>query len=252
MIKERSISIGIVAIFLLGAVAVMPTTAAQDLGKPDFKFSFAKVPSAPVAPLQTFAVDINYEYVLKLAPQNLAGAAGSPTVDLQVNCDPAITVAGATSDVIALQSTGSDTAYDGTITIQLTIDRTAPALKSLTCDVEGGVGEVNAQGLPASNDWSNSFTVQSAYFSLLEAKTDLKLKQGGPQKQIPFALEVTNFGNGQTQVFFELKEKPSGKWQGLVPDLLLLDHQDGGRSSSASTTRVLAGVICSGRGAPGR
>jgi hypothetical protein len=61
------------------------------------------------------------------------------------------------------------------------------------------------------------------------------LKQAGPQKQVPFELEVTNFGNARTQYLFEITNSPGGKWNALPPEVMLLDSPNSGQGTPTNT-----------------
>ncbi len=56
----------------------------------------------------------------------------------------------------------------------------------------------------------------------IAASVPFPVKQAGPQKQVPFEIEVRNDGNSQVSVAFEVVERPRGKWNALPPEVLFL------------------------------
>ncbi len=239
-VKKPIVAIGLTATLLVGALVTMPSASAQ-VGQPIFTFDFSGIPTSAIAPIEDTAnIRIDYTYDLKVAPQNLGGAQGTAVVTFTVNCLPnEVIISGATTDIIPLSASSTETRYTGSVTIQNTIKRTAAALDPITCTVVGTVSEVQAQGVPAPEPYTNRYDLKPDFFSLIEAKTDVKLRQGGPQKQIPFNIEMTNFGNGQTKVAFEVISAPEkGNWQGLIPDQAILDAPGGNKQTSTSVFTV--------------
>jgi hypothetical protein len=57
----------------------------------------------------------------------------------------------------------------------------------------------------------------------LEVAVPSAVKVAGPQRQVPYALEVTNTGNSLLQVAFELVERPAGRWNAILPETLLVE-----------------------------
>lgn len=240
MITKRRFALITTSIFLLGLIAAVPTSQAQ-VPQTTFTYSVSGNPQEPIQPLVARSFKIDYEFAFNNQVQNLAGIQGAAQANFQFNCDAGVTVSGPESDVIPIDITPAANGFEhtGSLSYQITVNRDVRALDTLRCDITGSVDTADSQTMPPPPDVPRNFLIQADYFSLIEAKTDLKLKQGGPQKQIPFNLEVTNFGNGQTKVNFEITNDPGGKWQGLSPDVLLLDEKGGTRESSTVTFTVV-------------
>lgn len=214
----------------LAATVLAPVATAQ---QPKFEYSIVGVPPAPVTPIaQKVTVKFEYTYTLPAGPlQSLGGVTSTAQVTFDVQC-PAdkILKSGSESKIIALNPSNTDAnqnGYEGTVEVTLTVLREAPGLTPIACSVSGSVGEVVASGVPASNTQPGSFDLTPDYLPYIEAQSASKLRQGGPQKQIPFAIDLTNFGNAATKVSFEITERPKGAWQGLLPDPALLDAPGG-------------------------
>lgn len=58
--------------------------------------------------------------------------------------------------------------------------------------------------------------ISAGYFSILDAQTPTTVQVARPQTQVTFPVDLTNFGNGETKVFFEIVNKPEG-WQVQEP-----------------------------------
>ncbi|MEK6975019.1 MAG: hypothetical protein AABY18_01590 [Candidatus Thermoplasmatota archaeon] len=212
------------------ALAVLaPAAAAQ---APTFSFSIDGLPTQPVTPIeQTVNVEFNYKYSTKMQLQGAGGLVGNAQVTFDVQCpQDKILVSGGTTQIISVE-VGTSNDYTGTVTIQLQVLREAPGLAPIQCTVSGGVGQVVATAVPASNPESKSFALTPDYLPYIEASASSKLRQGGPQKQIPFAIDVSNFGNAATKVVFSIESSPKGSWQGLLPDPALLDAPGGSQQT---------------------
>jgi hypothetical protein len=224
---------------LLAAALVLPTASAQ---QPSFEFTTSGAPTTPVTPIsQAVQIDFDYTYTLKLAPQQVGGITGTAKVQFDVQCPPdKLLVSGSQSKTISItpDPTNTGNEYTGTVTVTITVLREAPGLVPIVCTVNGSVGEVTGTAVPESNDQDDSFTITPDYFALIEAQANSKLGKGGPQKQIPFKLSVTNFGNAQTRVAFSLVQEKTGKWEPLLPEPTLLDAPGGNLQQKEVTFQV--------------
>lgn len=230
----------VAGLLVVAAAVLAPTATAQ--GAPTLEYSIKKVPTTPVKPVsQLVPIDIEFSYTLPVAPaQNLAGPTGSATATFDVKCpQDKILQSGSEAKIITLEPTHQG-AYTDTVTIQLVVLREAQGLVPIQCTVDGSVSAVGGgtASIPASNSKPDSFVITPQYFSLLEATSASKLRQGGPQKQIPFAIDLTNFGNAGTKVLFAVESAPKGGWQGLLPDPVLLDPPGGNLQSKQITFNV--------------
>lgn len=216
--------------FLVVASALLaPIASAQ--GNPTIDFTLGGYNGAPVQPIsQPVRVDVQWTYSLPVSQlQNLAGPTGTVTATFDVQCPQDKILQSGSEDVIITLTATQTTPYSGTLPITLIVLREAPGLVPIQCTISASATSAggSSPAVPASNTKGGSFTVTPEYFSLLEATSSSKLRQGGPQKQIPFAIDLTNFGNAGTKVNFEVTEKPRGGWQGLLPDPVLLDAPGG-------------------------
>lgn len=227
--KLSGITMAVLGAFLAASL-LLPTTTAQ---APTFSFTTEGVPPGPVTPVEvTTTVSFDWTYSVPLNPvQGAAGVTNTAQVTFDVQC-PAdrILVSGGLTQTFALDP-AQTTDYEGTIQVLLTVLRTAPGLEPASCDVSGSVGQVVPSAIPASNTQTYKFDIKPDYVPYLEAQSASKLRQGGPQKQIPFAIDITNFGNAPTKVIFAIDSAPKGKWQGLLPDPALLDAPGGNLQS---------------------
>lgn len=221
---------------LVATVILAPAATAQ---APEFGFTTSGVPNGPVTPIeQIINIKFDYKYTIKLPPQTALSTVGSATVTFQVNCpQDRLLVTGSTTDIVTV-ALGTTFTFSGTVPIQITVLREAPGMTPAQCTVTGSVGPMQNPAVPASNPDQDSFQIIPDYLPYIEAQSAAKLRQGGPQKQIPFAIDLTNFGNAATKVSFAIDSAPGGDWQGLLPDPALLDAPGGNLQSKQITFNV--------------
>lgn len=233
MNKVRSTILAGVAITLAAMMLVPSAVAQTGVPVPVITVDKIGVPSTPIKPqIETpnFAVDFTYTLqnpVLTVPSQ----AASSVPVTMIFQCQNGVTVTGSSTTLVSVAA-GQQSAT-GKGNFQLSIPRTAPGLQTIPCNMK-----ISAQAAgtnPAVPEQTAPFSVTADYYSLNQVKVATKLKQSGPQKQVPFEMEITNFGNARTQYTFELGASPSGKWNAILPEVLLLDSPVSGAGSPTNT-----------------
>lgn len=234
MNKSRStILVGIA----LASVAMMLMPAAQAQTIPNSQFSNIKI-GQPVAAIKpaiespTFTTTFTYNLVSPAQSAN-TGVTPTVTVHLVPQCASGVLVTGPTTTIVTMSA--GQTASPGSATFQITIPRTAPGLAPIACTMKMSADAPN-NSIGAIPEQPVSFSVTADYYSVNQVKLSTKLKQSGPQKQVPFAMDITNFGNARTQYTFELTNKPAGKWNAILPEVLLVDSPNSGQGSPTSTT----------------
>jgi uncharacterized membrane protein len=71
--------------------------------------------------------------------------------------------------------------------------------------------------------------VTADFFSIIDAQATTTIQVASPQQQVSYPITVTNFGNAQTKVFFEVSNAPEG-WQVIPPQPTILESkQQGGK-----------------------
>lgn len=236
MHKSRSYLLMAIAV-VAAAVVLLPSVTAQAnaAGVPTIKVDRISVPATPIKPQienPTFSVD--FTYTLPSQAFTVGGAATSQvTVYMVFQCQNGVTITGPGATQVTI--TPPTVASPGKGNFQVSIPRTAPGLQALPCNLKIRADSPNA-GIPAVNEQTVPFTVTADYYSVNQVKLASKLKQSGPQKQVPFEMEVTNFGNARTQYTFEIGAEPSkGKWNAILPEVLLLDSPNSGQGSPTNT-----------------
>ncbi len=229
-----------VALLLFGALAFVPNAAAQ--ATPNFSISVKTAETRLLVPVQdTGQIVIEYKYSFQQPGQQIFGTQGSVVVTIDMDCGSNVIVTGDSNRIIAIQPQSTAVDVTETLTKFVTINRQATALESIQCNIDAEASAIGTgQGVPKPPAVTTATSIKPDYFGAIEAKSvGNKLQQGGPQKQIPFQVEVKNFGNGQTRVKFEVVERPGNKdWQGLPPDAMLLDQKDGGNANGLATFTV--------------
>jgi hypothetical protein len=218
---------------LLVAFVVAPTAQAQQ--------SSLQPGAAPASPtLRPGADTANVALNVKYAPYNpqagpLAGQA-QPNIIITATpgtCSPYILVIGSLSTSVSITATDSTATdpKDAAINFQVALKPDAPGLETLKCDfnVKAEAG-ANPSVAPESNTLTQSITVKGTYIPLIQANVaNGKLKTTGPQKEVPYQLELTNFGNAKTVVSFRITDEPKGsKWEALAPEAVTLNTEQSG------------------------
>jgi hypothetical protein len=222
-----------VALALLVAFVIAPGVQAQNTNlAPDGNPTVNPAVIRPGA--DTANVAIPFAYTFGTQAQYASGlAAASITVTAtQKACSPYIQVIGALTKSITINPAN---AQQGTIkdsiAFQVGLKPDAPGLEALQCafELQAGAG-ANPQAVPASNPLPTSITVKGTYIPLIQANVaNGKLKSAGPQKEVPYQLELTNFGNAKTVVSFLITDQPSsGKWEALAPEQITLNTEQSG------------------------
>lgn len=239
--KVFKLRTSILAIFtaLMAAWVLAPTAAAQQTTL-DLALSGSLSNLVPESQPGTLKATVTYGYTNQAFAGSTA-AASSVTITFTPNCPPSILVTGPTTKILPLQPQTTVSSGQGSTTADffVTATREAPGLKSIQCTMTVSASP-QTTGVTAPPDASQAFVVSADYYALIQPKITKKLQQAGPQKQVPFAIELSNFGNARTQISFELGSKPSGKrWDVLLPDNLILDSPySGGEGKTVDTATV--------------
>ena len=231
MNKSRStvlVGIALASVFLM----LVPAATAQ---VPPSQITQIKVnaPTNPIKPaVETPSMTVTFTFVPATAAQSANQAIPNIPVNVVPQCQAGVIVGGATQTVVTLAPGGANA--PGTANFQLSVPRTAPGLAPISCNVKIDSPGTNTVGAAPSQ--TVGFVVTAGYYSANQVKLSTKLKQSGPQKQVPFEMEITNFGNARTQYTFELANKPTGKWNAILPEVLLVDSANSGAGASKTTT----------------
>jgi len=155
-----------------------------------------------------------------LAFQNAALAAaelgaGNATLSFTVLCEHPLAAEPSTQALVL--EPAQDT-YEGTATVHVTLPDSVAGIQDVLCDVTGVF-----QGARGRSEDTGQVTVPVRYQSAIEAVALTPTRQAGPQKQIPYPVEVTNHGLDRVELTFDVAKKPGGRWHVLVPERMVLD-----------------------------
>jgi hypothetical protein len=216
------------------ALMLMPSAVAQSTSPPQVDYSITP-PSAAIKPeIESGSLRVNGEYKTGNAAQPLGGLQNQNVViTLTPACPNGIVMTGASQKFVTVQPQSQTATFEATF--QVTVPRTAPGLQSVQCSMKVKASALAEGVVAAVPDQEQKFAVNVDYYSLNQVKVASKLKQSGPQKQVPFEMEITNFGNARTAYVFEVTSKPGGSWNDLPPEVLLLDSPNSGQGSNVNT-----------------
>lgn len=221
----------VVAALLLFA----PTAIAQ--GNPKLEVSITP-PTGQIKPeIESPTLRITVQYQTGNAAQPLAGAQNQQVaINFQFNCQFGVVITGPSQKFIQINpASPPGTVFQTDANFQVTVPRSAPGLQAIPCSVQTTGSALLQSGVPAPDPRTDNFQVTADFYSLSQVQLASKLKQSGPQKQVPFEMVLTNFGNARTQYTFELGAGPGGKWNALLPEVMLLDSPNSGQGSPTNT-----------------
>lgn len=237
--KVRNTVMAALALAMVGLIFA-PMAQAQTGTTLDMTVTAPSGNLVPEVQIGTLKADI--EYSGQSAPQALAPlAATSLPITFNPQCPSTVLVVGPTTKIMPLNPTeGAGTLQGSTsASFQVSITRDAPGLKSIQCTLTAAAPALTSAGVEAPDDAQQRFIVTADYYGLLQAKVATKIQQAGPQKEVPFSIELTNFGNARTQVSFEITNAPAGeRWTAVVPDNIILDSPNGGGEGKTSDNAV--------------
>lgn len=113
------------------------------------------------------------------------------------------------------------------ILISTTADAPAftPAEIKITASTPGG-------GNAGPGTVTETTLISADYFSIIDASAAQTIQIARPQTQVAYPITVTNFGNANTKVFFEITNRPEG-WNVQEPIPVTLEaRQQGGKLTS--------------------
>lgn len=173
---------------------------------------------------------------------NIAGtvsaAAGVSVQTLQLNFKvdsappwAAVSISPATQ-FVPIQPGGANTVVTANIPstkilVSTTADAPAftPAEIKITVSTPGG-------GNAGPGTTTETTLISADYFSIIDASAAQTIQIARPQTQVAYPITVTNFGNANTKVFFEITNRPDG-WNVQEPIPVTLEaRQQGGKLTS--------------------
>lgn len=211
-------------------LALAPTAEAQNQGSVTVQLN---APSESVKPLQG---PITFTGTVTLTGDGSAmtGVVGVP-VQYTVTKQPAwanVLVSPA-SDVFPVPQppTGANFQATKTITITVTASDQAPAFQADTIEITAQTTGASAGGSSFSGKGSTPITAN--YFSIIDVQLAEAIKVERPQTAVAFPLKITNFGNANTKVIFEIIDKTESLKTPIPNPVILQSKQAGGNQISA-------------------
>lgn len=162
--------------------------------------------------------------------QNFIGVPISYTVTKQPAW--ATVVVSPASDVVQLSQPGATGTVSGTRPFQVIVTASdqAPAFQADQIEITVTQGRVTA-GTPAVS--KNAVPITASYFSIIDVQLGEAIKVERPQTPVQFPVKVTNLGNANTKVNFEVIEKTESLQAPLPNPVTLQSKQAGGNQISA-------------------
>jgi len=227
----------LVALLALVMLTLAPPATAQT--KPTITLTGLSFPDTipPEIGVQQLKFKVRYQMPNQAQP-GLGTVASTVVIALTASCsNPEVHLNGPTATTVTIVAGPTQTFDSPEVIYQVSASRKAPGLQLIDCTVTAKANEVNAQAIPASDAVGQKFDVTVGYFPYISAKLAAASLDTGPQKALPFSIEVSNFGNADTTVIFALVGQPPEKWINyqLPPPLPL-----GSPNSATSATQDTA------------
>jgi hypothetical protein len=225
-------------------VTLVPTGSAQAI-TPSFVINDVKItPSTVSADTEIARVEVAWRYSLPQSGTEFLGAVTTSTT-LQYTpptCDRAgILITGPLSQTVVLRegTAAPSGSVTGTSIFSLVATQDAPGETPIRCTFSGKV--LAAGNVPETPTSQSQGVISVKFLGLLSASVPTTIKQGGPQKQIRYDIDLTNLGNSLTNVKFALPEESAGGgWKPVAPtELVLQSAQQGG----TETTRQVSFLV---------
>lgn len=222
MTNKKTQILAVTAVFVAVAMLVPSVSAASLVAE------ISGTPPTEIAPESGIGT-LRIAYVYDLQNQLASGASlqkSSVGIGFTHTCTNSnVFISGPAVKLLEITPGGTSAQFTGDASFQVTANRQAPGLQLVSCTttVSGDALQGAFPGTEKPSDAKVGYQVSIDYYGLVQAKIANKLQQAGPQKQVPFEIEVTNFGNARTEIQFEVGNAPSGKnWNALIPDNIIL------------------------------
>lgn len=214
------------------ALTFVPTAAAQN------SLAVTMVlppPTESVKPLQSpinFVGTTTISGSQDLAGTNVIGFTLAYTVAKQPSW-ASVTVS-PTSDIITIAPGATPSfSQSKSFTVTVTATQDAPAFQPDTIDISVTVTPSQGTGGPGAKTAKASAPVQASFFSILDVQLSEAIKVERPQTPVVFPLKVTNFGNANTKVTFDVTDKTENLNTPVPIPVTLQSKQAGGNLISS-------------------
>lgn len=207
--------------FLLLLVAIPAQAQAEELA-PVLELGVPVTSDAKPVPLDpaqgTLLAPWTYQF-LGGADAAATFGGGEVTLTWSLTCvEAGLRFVGEPTTAIAYEA-GKDK-YEGTAQLPVTAAPDTPGETPLACVL---AARASAAAEAFETNASMEFHPEAAYRGEIVLTTPMPRK-AGPDKQVPFPIEVENRGNARTIVQFAVVSDPPGKrWDVLIPDELVLE-----------------------------
>lgn len=206
------LALSVVLLVPPGALAQDQAEPVLDVGAPFFGEGLA-IPVAPNDGLWQVPWSLTYANAVVAAQ-----SASQVSISWSLACDQDIRLLDPALTMV--QYAAGEASYAGVAELRVTAAVTAQGDVPVPCTLTGTAADAN--GVTQANN-SEEFEAMVEFKGSIAALVPSSMRQAGPQKQIPYPIEITNTGNSRTKVVFELVDSPEGKWNALTPEQVVLD-----------------------------
>ncbi len=235
-LNQRSVGFGLAfALLAVGLFGVTGDAKAQDgLTQTNLEVTVDSFdePIRPLSGSMTKKVTVTWSGVKYAANSQLTPI----QVTLSVKGAPTWVTATLSPSVVFLSPDQGKDKVEAKADLTISTLADAPARTPASFDITATTsGEGNAY---EGTTGTGRATVMADYFSLFDIQMPTTLQTGRPQEEIAYPIVVRNLGNGETKVFFEVKDKPEG-WQVVEPSPITLPRGNAGKPAEGQVMLML-------------
>jgi hypothetical protein len=215
-------------LLLAGAVPV----AAQEQVMPTLELGEPALGGGAFVPVEAMGVSLDVPWTYR-APAPANSPAEETSIAWEVTCP--LGVMAQVAPTLVTVPPGQQQAT-GTASFPITATREAPGLQTQACTVTGTAAGAT-EALQATDSVEAEVTV--AFYGNVTVSLPSATKQGGPQKQVRYPIDIANLGNTRIVVTFEIPDRPGKGWNFILPDPIVLDSPNAGGGQASSTANVV-------------
>lgn len=239
MISNRARNMTVASLVALATMlAIAPTASAQNVVDTQLKLTLGTADTAikPLSDLAVITGDVVYTY------SSNGASLIATTIQLKVTDAPAwasVTISPATIPAPVASSTpgAGSTQTTPPLPFKVLVSTTADAPAFTLANIKVSATALTNGNLKQSTA-EESTPIRADFFSIIDAVPQTTIQLATPQSQVAYPVTVTNFGNAQTKVFFEITDKPAS-WQVVAPTPITLDAKQAGGKQTSSTVNLM-------------
>ncbi len=231
--KAASLALGGMLAVAFLAIAAAPASAQTEAPSTvTLKITPYEQPIKPLSALAILTATVGYQY---MSAGSTALVASKVVLTVAESPPWAVVTISPSALLFPIKSPGAANSQvdAGTLDAKIIVTATADAPAFTAGNIKIKANAERNQPIAQSSTEDNTL-ITADYFSIIDAQVQQPIRIIGPQKGVDFPLTVTNFGNANTKVNFEVLDK-SGGLEVPIPQPLTLEAKQTGGTKNAQT-----------------